>query len=158
MGKGSGRIPNWTWREKVTARKIKRKASSFSFTLRRFWSRIITYKPSIWVISGVLIALSIFFLGGGIYDILERPIPIGMQGGRVITFYPYGGINEQLLGESLLVMILYGLGVAGLILTYQSTKYAYRPRQAYMMLLIGVSLVVLSYIFIELSLKQKIHG
>jgi len=80
-----------------------------------------------------------------------------MQGGRVITFYPYG-INEQLLGESLLVMILYGLGVAGLILTYQSTKYAYRPRQAYMMLLIGVSLVVLSYIFIELSLRQKIRG
>ena len=80
-----------------------------------------------------------------------------MQGGRVITFYPYG-INEQLLGESLLVMILYGLGVAGLILTYQSTKYAYRPRQAYMMLLIGISLVVLSYIFIELSLRQKMPG
>jgi len=80
-----------------------------------------------------------------------------MQGGRVITFYPYG-INEQLLGESLLVMILYGLGVIGLILTYQSTKYAYRPRQAYMMLLIGTSLVVLSYIFIELSLRQKIRG
>ena len=157
MGKGSGRIPNQTWRGKVTARKIKRKTSSFSFTLRRFWGRITTYKPSIWVISGVLIALSIFFLGGGIYDILERPIPIGIQGGRVITFYPYG-INEQLLGESLLVMILYGLGVAGLILTYQSTKYAYRPRQAYMMLLIGVSLVVLSYIFIELSLRQKIRG
>ena len=75
----------------------------------------------------------------------------------MITFYPYG-INEQLLGESLLVMILYGLGVMGLILTYQSTKYAYRPRQAYIMLLIGISLLVLSYIFVELSLRQKIGG
>jgi len=95
-------------------------------------------------------------LGGGIYDIIERPLPVGItQGGRVITFYPYG-INEQWLGESLLVMMLYGLGVAGLILTYQSTKFAYRPRQAYILLLIGICLVMLSYIFIELSLRQKI--
>ncbi len=134
---------------------MKRKAASLSFTLRRLWNKITTYKPSIWVISGVIIALSIFLLGGGIYDIIEKPIPIGIRGGRVITFYPYG-INEQLLGESLLVMILYGLGVAGLILTYQSTKFAYRPRQAYIMLLIGISLVTLSYIFVELSLRQKL--
>ena len=134
---------------------MKRKASSLSFTLRRLWNKITTYKPSIWVISGVIIALSIFLLGGGIYDIIEKPVPIGMRGGRVITFYPYG-INEQLLGESLLVMILYGLGVVGLILTYQSTKFAYRPRQAYIMLLIGISLVTLSYIFVELSLRQKL--
>ena len=135
---------------------MKRKASSLSFTLRRLWNKITTYKPSIWVISGVIIALSIFLLGGGIYDIIEKPVPIGMRGGRVITFYPYG-INEQLLGESLLVMILYGLGVVGLILTYQSTKFAYRPRQAYIMLLIGISLVTLSYIFVELSLRQKLR-
>jgi len=135
---------------------MKRKAASLSFTLRRLWNKITTYKPSIWVISGVIIALSIFLLGGGIYDIIEKPIPIGIRGGRVITFYPYG-INEQLLGESLLVMILYGLGVAGLILTYQSTKFAYRPRQAYIMLLIGISLVTLSYIFVELSLRQKLR-
>ena len=134
---------------------MKRKAASLSFTLRRLWNKITTYKPSIWVISGGIIALSIFLLGGGIYDIIEKPIPIGIRGGRVITFYPYG-INEQLLGESLLVMILYGLGVAGLILTYQSTKFAYRPRQAYIMLLIGISLVTLSYIFVELSLRQKL--
>jgi len=134
---------------------MKRKASSLSFTLRKLWNKITTYKPSIWVISGVIIALSIFLLGGGIYDIIEKPVPIGMRGGRVITFYPYG-INEQLLGESLLVMILYGLGVVGLILTYQSTKFAYRPRQAYIMLLIGISLVTLSYIFVELSLRQKL--
>ena len=96
-------------------------------------------------------------MGGGIYDIIERPLPIGItRGGRVITFYPYG-INEQLLGESLLVMMLYGLGVVGLILTYQSTKFAYRPRQAYILLLIGICLVMLSYIFIELSLRQKIR-
>ena len=95
-------------------------------------------------------------MGGGIYDIVERPLPIGVtRGGRVIAFYPYG-INEQLLGESLLVMMLYGLGGVGLILTYQSTKFAYRPRQAYMLLLIGICLVMLSYIFIELSLRQKI--
>jgi len=79
-----------------------------------------------------------------------------MQQGRVITFYPYG-INEQLLGESILVMILYGLGAVGLILTYQSTKFAYKPRQAYMMLLVGVCLIILAYLFVELSLRQKMR-
>lgn len=136
---------------------MKRRVSSISFTLRKIWDKITTYKPSIWVVSGMLIAISIFLLGGGIYNIVERPVPIGVRGGRIITFYPYG-INEQLLGESILVMILYGLGAVGLILTYQSTKFAYRPRQAYMLLLIGVSLVAISYIFIELSLRQKIGG
>ena len=53
-------------------------------------------------------------------------------------------------------MILYALGVSGFILIYQSTKYVYRPRQAYLMLVIGVSIVALTYIFVELSLRQKI--
>ena len=145
MGERGSRILDQAWREKATSKKIRRKVSSFTFTLRRIWNKVLTYKPSIWIISGALIVIAVFLLGGGIYDILERPIPIAITQGRVITFYPLG-INRQWLGESLLIMILYGLGAAGLILAYQSTKFVYRPRQAYMMLLIGVSLIVVTYI------------
>ena len=58
--------------------------------------------------------------------------------------------------ESILVSILYALGAVGLILTYQSTKYVYKPRQAYIMLIVGVSMVTVVYILIEISLRNKI--
>jgi len=136
---------------------MKRSAISITFKLRKTWEKITTYKPSIWIIGGAIIVISIFLLGGGIYDIIERPVIIGGWQGRILTFYPRG-INEQFLGESIFVIILYALGAGGLILTYQSTKYVYRPRQAYLMLIMGVSIVALTYILIELSLKQKIGG
>ena len=52
--------------------------------------------------------------------------------------------------------MLYALGFAGLLAIYQSTKYAYKPRQAYMMLIIGVSLLLLAYIFLEDAILIKI--
>jgi len=134
---------------------MKRSATSIVFKLRKNWEKITTYKPSIWIVGGTIIVILIFFLGGGIYDVVERPIVIGGLQGRIVTFYPRG-VNEQFLGESIFIMILYALGTSGFILTYQSTKYVYRPRQAYLMLLIGVSIVALTYILVELSLRQKI--
>jgi len=45
--------------------------------------------------------------------------------------------------------MLYAIGFVGLLAIYQSTKYAYKPRQAYMMMVIGVALLLLAYIFLE---------
>jgi len=115
----------------------------------------VTAKPSIFVVAVIVVAASIFLLGGGIYDILEKPlVAIIASGGRIIAFYPYS-LNEQFLGESIIVMITYAIGVAGLLLTYQSTKYAYRPRQAFIMLLMGCVLVVVAYFMIERSLLAR---
>ena len=134
---------------------MKRSTESIAFKLRKAWEKITTYRPSIWIVGGTIMIISIFLLGGGIYDIIERPIVIGGWQVRILPFYPRG-LNEQFLGESIFVMILYALGVSGFILIYQSTKYVYRPRQAYLMLVIVVSIVALTYIFVELSLRQKI--
>ena len=54
--------------------------------------------------------------------------------------------------------MLYAIGFAGLLAVYQSTKYAYKPRQAYMMLIIGVTLLLLAYIFLEDAILIKIGG
>lgn len=93
-------------------------------------------------------AVSIFLLGGGIYDILEQPIVAFISGGRIIPYYPQA-LNEQLLGESIASMILYSLGVIGLVLMYQSTKYAYRPREAFTTLLIGLVLLLMGWGIVE---------
>lgn len=112
-----------------------------------YW-KIVTIKPSILLIAIVVTAVSIFFLGGGVYDLLEQPAFAIFIQGRPYFAYPYS-LSEQFLGESMFVMILYGLGAAGLLVTYQSTKYAYRPRQAFMLLMVGSLLIIIAYIFVE---------
>jgi len=47
------------------------------------------------------------------------------------------------------------LGFMGLLAIYQSTKSAYKPRQAYMLLIIGVALLLLSFVFLEGSISFK---
>jgi len=135
--------------------RIRRRISSLAFFMQKAYWKIVTAKPSIFVVAVIVVAASIFLLGGGIYDILEKPlVAIIASGGRIIAFYPYA-LNEQFLGESIIVMITYTIGVVGLLLTYQSTKYAYRPRQAFIMLLMGCVLVVVAYFMIERSLLAR---
>lgn len=133
---------------KNVTRQVRKQAASLSHFVQRAYWKIVTIKPSILLIAVAVTAVSIFFLGGGVYDLLEQPAFAVFIQGRIYPIYPYS-LGEQFLGESMLVMILYGLGTAGLLVTYQSTKYAYRPRQAFMLLLMGVLLIVISWILVE---------
>jgi len=134
---------------------IKRRISSMAFFVQKAYWKVVTAKPSVFLIAIMVVAASIFLLGGGIYDILEKPlVAIIATGGRIIVFYPYA-LNAQFLMESIIIMTIYAIGVVGFLLTYQSTKYAYRPRQAFMLLLMGCVLVVTSYIFIERFLMAR---
>lgn len=140
------------------ARQIKRRVSSLSFFIQKAYWKIMTAKPSIFVIAIIVVAGSIFLLGGGIYDILEKPLTaIVAAGGRIIVIYPYA-LNEQFLVESIIVMTLYAIGVVGFFLTYQSTKYAYRPRQAFILLLVGFVLIITAYLLMENTLMARWRG
>jgi hypothetical protein len=134
---------------------LKRRFSSLAFFVQKTYWKIITAKPSIFLVAVIVVATCIFLLGGGLYDLLEKPlVAVVATGGRIIVFYPYT-INEQFLMESIVVMVGYVIGVVGFLLTYQSTKYAYRPRQAYILLLVGCVLIITAYIFIERSLLAR---
>jgi len=137
------------------ARQMKKRISSLSFFMQKAYWKIMTAKPSILVIATLAVAASIFLLGGGIYDFLEKPLlAIVASGGRLIVVYPYA-LNEQFLVESIIVMALYAIGFAGFFLTYQSTKYAYRPRQAFILLLVGFFLIIAAYLLIENTLLAR---
>ena len=137
------------------ARWLRRRISSLAFSMQKAYWKIVTARPSIFVTAVLVVAASLFLLGGGVYDLLEKPLlAIVAAGGRIITYYPYA-INEQFLVESIIVMVVYAIGVVGFLLTYQSTKYAYRSRQAYRLLLVGCALIVIAYIFIERSLIAR---
>lgn len=135
-------------------RRVKRNLASLSYMLQKAYWKIVTAKPSVLIFAVVIVAASIFLLGGGVYDLLEKPFFAIFIQGRFIGVYPYS-LNEQLLAESIFVMLVYAIGAGGFLLTYQSTKYAYRPRQAFMFLLIGIVFIIVAYICVEYAFLAR---
>lgn len=136
------------------SRKVKKQVSSLSYSINRFYRKISTAKPSTLILSVIAIAIAVFLFGGGLYNIIMKPLPSVYYGGRILVLYPQ--LSEQFISDSIIAMILYSLGIIGLIAMYQSTRYAYKPRQAYMMFLVGIVLLLLSYIFLETTIQIKL--
>ena len=136
------------------SKKVKRRASSMSFSLSRWFSKISTTKPSSFVISVIVIAYAIFLFGGGLYTIISSPLPAFYTGQGFLFIYPE--LGQQFVADTVIAVMLYAMGFAGLLAVYQSTKYAYKPRQAYMMLVVGVTLLLLAYIFLEDAILIKL--
>jgi hypothetical protein len=136
------------------SRTVKKRVSSLSYSMNKFYRRISTAKPSTLIVSLICIAATIFLLGGGLYNIIMKPLPAVYYGGRFYFLYPE--LGSQFISDSIVATTLYSLGIIGLLVIYQSTKYAYKPRQAYMMFLVGVFLLFLAYIFLEVSIQIKL--
>jgi hypothetical protein len=127
---------------------VKRKMSSTSYSLSKLYRRISAIKPSTFILSMFAIAIAIFLFSGGVYNLTVRPYPAIYYGGRFVLVDPR--LSEQFIADSIVAAILYSFGTIGLIMIYQSAKYAYKPRQAYMMLIIGIVLLLLAYVSLEL--------
>lgn len=123
--------------------------------MRKAYQKITTAKPSVFIVAAIITGISIFFLGGGVYDILEKPLVAIPIGSRILFFYP-GTVGEQTILDSFFVMLAYFFGVIGLLLVYQSTRYAYRPRQAFILLLVGTMFIIIAYLNIENLIYAKI--
>jgi hypothetical protein len=135
---------------------VKKSISSLSFSLNKLYRTISSSRPSNLIIPFLSIAFTVFLFGGGLYDLIMKPLPAVYYGGRFLFLYP--SLSDQFIGDSIVSMTIYALGIIGLLTVYQSTKYVYKPRQAYMMLMIGIVLVMLAYIFLEASLHFKLTG
>jgi len=131
---------------------MSKRASSIAFSLQKAYERLLNVKPSLWIIAVIVVGVSLFLFAGGVYDLLIQPlVAIVGSTGRIISFYPYG-ITDQLLLESIIIMIFYAMGVTGFIIAYRSTKHASNPRQAYRFLLVGVALLLIAYVLLEQNL------
>ena len=133
------------------ARKAKKTVSSMSYSLQRLQRRISTVKPSNFVLAWIAIAFVVFLFGGGMYSLIVKPYTAVYYGGRFLFVYPQ--LSEQFISDSIIAMILFSMGIIGLATMYQSTKYAYKPRQAYMMFLVGVALLIIAYVSIEAIMR-----
>jgi hypothetical protein len=118
-----------------------------SYSLGRLYRRVSTVKPSTFILTVITIGFAIFLFGGGVYNLIVRPYPAVYYGGRFVLVDPR--LSEQFIADSIVATMLYTFGTVGLLMIYQSTKYAYKPRQAYMMFIVGVALLLLAYISLE---------
>ncbi|MFQ6076503.1 MAG: hypothetical protein ACE5Z5_10280 [Candidatus Bathyarchaeia archaeon] len=110
-------------------------------------------KPPSSVIVILMVLISIFILGGGVYNIMMKPLALLPTPTYPIFFY--FGLHEQMLSESLIFIFLLIIGVIGGYLAYRSTRYLYRPREAMIMMLIGVTMLFLAFIGCEYVLGLK---
>lgn len=110
-----------------------------------------------WVILFIgAICLATFFLAGGIYDLLEKPVSLMPRStGQGWTFIYPSGIGAQTLNESILSAFLYLIGVAGLYMLFRSTRFAYRPRNAYILLILGLVTTMIVIYYSGQLLAQK---
>jgi hypothetical protein len=129
--------------------------SSFAFWLQKTYERMITSKPSLFVVGILAVAFAFFLLGGGIYDMMVEDIAVAYfdAAGTLHVYFP--SLSEQFMLESVLIMIFCAIGFAGFLMAYRSTKYAYNPRQAYRFLLVGCVMLVIAYLLIENGLLSK---
>ncbi len=136
--------------------KLKKSSSSMSFSLSRWFRKISTNAPTAFLITSVGIAYVIFLFGGGLYTLINHPSPSAYINNQFYFLYP--DISSQFISDTLISVTLYALGFVGLLAIYQSSKSAYKPRQAYMLLVVGVALLLLSYVFLEGSISFKANG
>ncbi|MEM3153822.1 MAG: hypothetical protein QXK47_00870 [Candidatus Bathyarchaeia archaeon] len=129
------------------ARKARKTAVSLSYSLQKLYTKISSAKPSPFALAVIAMAVAIFLYGGGLHLIIVKPLPAVYYGGRFLFVYPQ--LSEQWISDSLIAMILFAMGVAGALFIYQSTKYAYKPRQAYLTFMIGAILLFMAYISLE---------
>lgn len=135
---------------------VKKRVSSMSYSFNKVYRRISTMEPSTFILSIIAIAIAVFLFGGGVYDLIMTPYPAVYSGGIFVLVDPR--LSEQFISDSVAATIMYALGTVGLIAIYQSTKYAYKPRQAYMMFMVGFVLLFLAYIFLEATINIKLGG
>jgi len=135
---------------------MKKHTEDMSFSLSRWFRRAAINAPTTFIVTVVIIAYAIFLFGGGLYTLINQPILVYPTGSSIIFLYP--NLSMQFGGDTIITVILYSLGFLGMLSIYQSAKNAYKPKQAYMLLLVGISLLLISYLFLESAINFKITG
>jgi hypothetical protein len=136
--------------------KAKKQASEVSFVLSRWFRRVSTMKPSTLIVTLFVLGGSLLLLGGIVYDVVNQPLPAIYANNRFYFLYPQ--LSEQFLFDTVVSVILYAAGFIGLLAIYQSARHSYNPRSAYMTMVVGATLLLISYIFLEYFIRLKASG
>ena len=116
-------------------------------SFQRKINKLMRYRPPLRIIAIILMTLSIFLISGGIYDVTIKPRSVLPYYRGFLFLYP--NLHEQVLNESISIMIVYAFGAVGLLLIYRSAKYLRNPDQASLLIKLGAGLLILTFIMLE---------
>jgi hypothetical protein len=136
--------------------KASKRSEDTSSKIGRFYKSLRGIHPTTALIAAIVVVFAIFMFSGGLYVLINHPATAVYYNSKFYLLYP--DLNYQFVSDTFIAGILYALGFLGLLSIYQSSRSAYNPRQAYMMLLIGIALVLVSYVALEGSIAYKISG
>ncbi len=125
----------------------KNELSSIINSFQRKINKLTRYRPPLRIIAIILMTLSIFLISGGIYDVTIKPRSVLPYYRGFLFLYP--SLHEQVLNESISIMIVYAFGAVGLLLIYRSAKYLRNPDQASLLIKLGAGLLILTFIMLE---------
>jgi len=129
----------------------------YSFKIFRSASTARRVKPSTTLSIVIVLAFVIFVMAGGVYDILEHPISL-LPTATGYSVLIRGTLGQQTLNESLIAGFLYMLGLGGLYMLLRSTRFAYRPRNAYLLLIIGTLTILIVAYYSNALIVSKVGG
>ena len=108
------------------------------------------------LVTASIVLFTAFIVGGGIYDMLDDPLPIlrGPQGYIAVR----GDPQAQTQLESALSMLFTVLSFVGIFISYRSTQVIYDSKRATATLILGIALILLglSGSYYLLNLKRII--
>jgi hypothetical protein len=137
--------------------RLERAFGNLGYSLRIFRGSGARRKPSTSVLAILVVSVVGFILAGGIYDLTNSPISL-LPTSTGYSVLIKGTLGQQTLNESLIAAFLYMLGLVGLYMLLRSTRFAYRPRNAYLLLILGTLTVLLVVFYSNALITQKIGG
>jgi len=134
--------------------KLRKTSENMSFSLSRWFRKLYQNAPTTFVVTFAGLAYAIFLFGGGLFTLINQPATAySTSSGTIYFLYP--DISNQFVADTFIAVFLYALGFFGMLAIYQSTKSAYKPKQAYMLLIVGITFLLISYLFLEGSIHFK---
>ena len=107
------------------------------------------------IIAVVFIGLFFIYIGG-FYDLAQDPVPAfgqDQEGNPVVII---ASLNHQYLVEGIAAGFLMFIGAGGFFMIHYSTQYAYSPKNAIILLTMGMGIVIICWIAVTFMLRQKL--
>jgi len=106
-------------------------------------------------LSVVSILIILFVLQTGVVYLMVREPPALGSNSAGDPIFIYSDVHESFIIEGIVASILIIFCSMGFILLYQASKYVYNKKMAVWILLIGVLMIIISFILLQYMLSVK---
>jgi hypothetical protein len=143
--KFKAKIP-WIFGKKLRKPKI---------TVPRITRRVVLPTPSKALGIALIYALLFILQTGVVYLIYREPPALGADSsGDPIFIYP--GINDSFIVEGIVASILLFVSSTGFLMLYQASKHSYNRTIALRIMVIGIIMILIAYIFLQYMIAVKL--